>query len=376
MKKKVLITLMAGVLLTVSLGACGKADALNEEAAAEAATIADETAKDVGADEPPQKMTYMSEFGFAVSYDPKLFEPGEGENMVQFVYTGESAGTNMVIFTYVPDKEPEEALSELSSGWGDDSMIDKIEGVFPGTDDEKGYWHILKSTEGGSGLGETGIAGAYKDGTLLIEVVSHLSGDDGMDVACSDAMSYIIDSIKYFDVHENEDTAAGTGTEVLPAYEYTGDDPIYAAVYDYVVDTFASHYEPADVSIPLPNILDIDDSDESDIKVYGDFWILNYNLNGTVLENVSGGSYPGCIHMVSDGTGYKVESMDMVGDGSEYDPTARKIFGDRYDAFVALTGDNESSEKLRAQIIADYVEANSLNITAYKDYGWDPVALP
>ena len=170
------------------------------------------------------------------------------------------------------------------------------------------------------------------------------------------------------------DETVGQGT--LPAYEYPGPEQFYYVLYDYIIERFSPHYDKADVSIPLVNILDIDESDKSDIKVYGDFWLLNYNLSGTTLENVSGGSYPGCIHMVSSDSGYEVEYMELVGDGADYDPTARQIFGDRYDAFMKLESDTDTSEELRAQIIANYVAANDLNITEYKDYGWDPVTLP
>ena len=38
--------------------------------------------------------------------------------------------------------------------------------------------------------------------------------------------------------------------------------------------------------------------------------------------------------------------------------------------------DEKVREKTRAQIIANYVAANNLDITAYQDYGWDPVTLP
>ena len=65
----------------------------------------------------------------------------------------------------------------------------------------------------------------------------------------------------------------------------------------------------------------------------------------------------------------------MVGDGSQYMPTAKKIFGERYDEFQRIAGDEEGREKVRAQIIADYVSANGLAVTAYQDFGWDPVPL-
>ncbi len=163
----------------------------------------------------------------------------------------------------------------------------------------------------------------------------------------------------------------------LPAYEYPGPELFYYVLYKYMTDEFAGQYPQAQVSIPCPVIIEEDFSDKSDIKVYGNFWIFNYDQKGDILENTSGGSYPGCIHVKStDGGGFEVVSMDIVADGSDFDESARKIFGDHYDKFMKEGQDEKLREQTRAQIIANYVAANNLNITAYQDYGWDPVPLP
>ena len=106
--------------------------------------------------------------------------------------------------------------------------------------------------------------------------------------------------------------------------------------------------------------------------------MLKYDLVGDVLECTSGGSYPGCMHLRLTDTaeGYEVTKFDLVGDGAQYEPTAKKIFGEHYDALVKSNADTSGREALRAQIIANYVAANDLDITAFKDYGWDPVKLP
>ncbi len=165
---------------------------------------------------------------------------------------------------------------------------------------------------------------------------------------------------------------------VLPPYEYPGPEVFYTVLYQYLLDEYGDNYEEADVTIPTPFIIAEDESDHDDIKIWGDFWINSYNLNGDILENVAGGSYPGLIHIkaTDDAAGYEVTGMEVVSDGSDYDPTAKKIFGDHYDEFVALGADDEGRNAIRAQIIANYAAANDLSITAYQDYGWDPVTLP
>ena len=176
--------------------------------------------------------------------------------------------------------------------------------------------------------------------------------------------------------------AKGDTTEVeseavsLPAYTYPGSELFYTVLYQYIMDEFSPHYEAADVGIPCPEIVAMDDSDPEDIRVWGDFWYFNYRLNGEVLENTSGGSYPGLIHVKSTDDGYEVTGMEIVEDGSDFTESAKKIFGEHYDKFQKLTEDTDEREKTRAQIIANYVAANALSIKSYQDSGWDPVTLP
>lgn len=162
----------------------------------------------------------------------------------------------------------------------------------------------------------------------------------------------------------------------LPAYEYPGPELFYSVVYKYMIDELGSHYDPADVGIPCPVIIAEDDSNKEDMLLYGNFWYFNYDLKGDTLENTSGGSYPGVMHIKSTDDGYEVTGMDIVADGSDFDESAKKIFGKYYDTFMKDGEDDELREKTRAQIIANYVAANNLSIKAYQDYGWDPVTLP
>lgn len=49
---------------------------------------------------------------------------------------------------------------------------------------------------------------------------------------------------------------------------------------------------------------------------------------------------------------------------------------DYYEDFMKAEVDEEARKKDRAQIIANFVAANDLDISQYKDFGWDPVTLP
>lgn len=174
------------------------------------------------------------------------------------------------------------------------------------------------------------------------------------------------------DEAEGEETASAS----LPAYVYPEDDPYLSAICAYLTTDAASDYEKAEVSIPVVRVVDVDDSDELDVLVWGDFAIYNYNLEGTILTTQSGGSYPGLMHLAKNTDGsYNVTAFELVTDGSDYDASAKEIFGDRYEDFSKLSSDNTDREKVRAEYIQGYVDANGLDITAYQDFGWDPVEL-
>lgn len=162
----------------------------------------------------------------------------------------------------------------------------------------------------------------------------------------------------------------------LPAYEYPGPEQFYSVLYKYIIDNFGKQYLPGDVCIPCPIIVAEDDSNKDDMLLYGNFEVYNYTLSGDTLMTVSGGSHPGCIHYKMGDNGYEITGFDQVADGSDYDSTAKEIFGDKYDAFIKASSDNKAREEVRAQIISNYAAANNLSITGFQDYGWEKIALP
>ncbi len=160
-------------------------------------------------------------------------------------------------------------------------------------------------------------------------------------------------------------------------YGYAGEDVVEATVYEYVATELAGGFELEEgmVSIPTVTIIDKIENEDDSVDVLGDFWVDNYTIEGDTLMNQSGGNFPGKMHVVKDGDSYKVESFEQVGDGDQFEPTAKEIFGDKYDAFMKVNADNEAREALRAETVATFVKANNLAVTKYQDYGWDPVEL-
>ena len=161
-------------------------------------------------------------------------------------------------------------------------------------------------------------------------------------------------------------------------YGYSGDDPVQAAVYQYLVEEIGPQYEFPEgaISIPIVQLVDEDvDSDDGEAEVKGDFWILNYVIEGDTLKCVSGGNHPGKMELIQVGEGYSVQEFEQVGDGSNFEPSAKDIFEEKYDTFMEVNSDQEARESFRQQIMIDYIKANGLAVTKYQDEGWDPVEL-
>ena len=172
-----------------------------------------------------------------------------------------------------------------------------------------------------------------------------------------------------------ENTEAAEETKFWGGYGYMGEDPVEGAVYEYMATEIAKQYEPEEgvVSIPAVYIIDRVDNEDGSVDVIGEFEIYNYTVEGDTLKMQSGGSHPGKMHLVKDGDYYKVESFEQVGDGSEFEPTAKKIFGDKYDEFMKVSSDDETMNAARTEAVANYVKATGLEVTKYQDEGWDPV---
>ena len=144
----------------------------------------------------------------------------------------------------------------------------------------------------------------------------------------------------------------------------------FSAIDRYLADSIGSNYAQGEYCIPIHTIVGVDERNAEDILVWGSFWVFNYNQVGDTLKCVSGGSHPGLMHIRQIEKGFEVTAFDRVEDGSNYLPTAKKIFGDKFDAFQAINSDEQKREKQRAEVLADYVKKHGLTATLYQDYGW------
>jgi hypothetical protein len=172
----------------------------------------------------------------------------------------------------------------------------------------------------------------------------------------------------------NRKTVSEPAAETQVAEEV---ETYFTAIDKYLADVIGTQYASGEVCIPFHHFVAVDETRQDDVQVWGDFWVDNYNVVGDTLLFVSGGSHPGRMHVSQDGEGhFTVTGFDAVGDGSEFLPTARAIFGDKFDAFQKAYSDQDQREEARKRAIASYVFRHGLPVKVYKDYGWPAVEIP
>lgn len=159
-------------------------------------------------------------------------------------------------------------------------------------------------------------------------------------------------------------------------FEYTGEEKYLKEVTEAMLKEFGSFFDQnTNVEIPTPYIVKIDDEDIKDIKVYGDFYIYGYKMNGMIFDCVNGGSFPGCIHLRSDFGNISFVSVEVAEDGSNNAESLLKICGgdESLKKDIYTERDNDG-DKLRIEYVKMYAKDNDLLVAGIKDYGW-PVIL-
>ena len=133
------------------------------------------------------------------------------------------------------------------------------------------------------------------------------------------------------------------------------------------------------VNIPAYVIVKTETTEDDFTKVYGDFYVYEYTLDGTNFVCESGGSYPGVFYLRQNENGYEASSFEMAEDGSGYMESIEKICGGDEElkkAFLESTdASNPKCINARIGFIRWYANANGLKIDTYQDAGWDPVFL-
>ena len=76
------------------------------------------------------------------------------------------------------------------------------------------------------------------------------------------------------------------------------------------------------------------------------------------------------MHICQTDNGFKVTAFEQVEDGTRNLPSAKKIFGEKFDVFQAIHNDEQKRERLRADVLTSYAKKHNLKASMYQDYGW------
>ena len=173
----------------------------------------------------------------------------------------------------------------------------------------------------------------------------------------------------------SDNQQAEATADTLPMIEQDHDE--YLAAIETYLRTIGSQYTPGEVCIPSYTVVAINDSDTDYTRVWGDWWVFNYNIVGDTLKCVSGGSHPGLMYLKQNDTHkWIVTSFDQVEDGSRYLPSAKRIFGEYYETFHKVNSSQEHRDSMRLKQVAYYVKEHNLPVTMLQDSGWPAVPLP
>lgn len=175
---------------------------------------------------------------------------------------------------------------------------------------------------------------------------------------------------------KNQNTEPQTGDTVDTVQMMENDYDAHLEAIEAYLRTIGSQYAPSEVCIPSYTVVAIADSDTCETRVWGDWWVFNYNIVGDTLKCVSGGSHPGLLHLAqNDAHEWVVSSFDQVEDGSRNLESAKRIFGEWYETFHTINSNQNKRDSVRLYMVSNYVRDHDLKVSYLQDYGCPAVEL-
>ena len=145
------------------------------------------------------------------------------------------------------------------------------------------------------------------------------------------------------------------------------------AISDYLVKEIGSLYSPGELCIPVLMMVSTEEVSEDQARVWGDFWVFNYNQTGDTLKTVSGGNHSGLMTVQKQGDKLTVTSFEQTEDGADNEASAKRIFGKHFDIYQNMHSNEDVREAVRKEQLKEYVRQHNLNVRYYQDFGWPAV---
>ena len=145
------------------------------------------------------------------------------------------------------------------------------------------------------------------------------------------------------------------------------------AISDYLVKEIGSLYSPGELCIPVLMMVSTEEVSEDQARVWGDFWVFNYNQTGDTLKTVSGGNHSGLMMVQKQGDKLTVTSFEQTEDGAGNEASAKRIFGNHFDIYQNMHSNENVREAVRKEQLKEYIRQHNLNVRYYQDFGWPAV---
>ena len=321
--------------------------------------------------------------------DPDKYFSFKGEDAGKFTWNIEDSGYGLTDPDEIREKTPDEVLKLLfaeTTTKKEDASSWTQEGTF--IDDIENPTYILdieyKTSE--DGVEKEGYYGYFISGEKFYNA-SYKETDDGLTGEFISYDNEYIENgkmqVKLKEENGNIYMTTDTGEEYLlvqdksedndylkffqygKIYAGRGADRVLTAVYNYLSFRRMGDNDYNTVTIPYVHIIKTDDSDPKEVLVYGDYYLFDFEKQEDTLVAVSGSHCPGIVHLKKFSEDAAMDYAGQSMDEAFTDEDAEKILGEYYNEYIAVTSDKEQFEKEYAQLIADYVKYNSLEVTKY-----------
>lgn len=147
------------------------------------------------------------------------------------------------------------------------------------------------------------------------------------------------------------------------------------AMSNYLVKEIGTYYLQGQLCIPTLLIVAEEEVHSTQGRVWCDCWVDWYNVAGDTLKTVSGGNHSGCMTIQERDGKPVVTAFEQTADGSQFLPSAKRIFGQHFDVFQNMNSNRDVREAVRKEQLGEYVKQHKLNVRYYQDFGWDAVEL-
>lgn len=134
-------------------------------------------------------------------------------------------------------------------------------------------------------------------------------------------------------------------------------------ISDYLIREIGCQYLQGEICIPTLMMVA-----EEDSVIYGDFWIMWYNLAGDTLKMVSGGNHSGKMTIAESNGTFVVTAFEQTLDGAANEPSAKRIFGTHYDIYHSMHSNESVREAVWQEQLSEYIRRHNLSARYYQDY--------